>query len=168
MNQKNFRQKSLSLFIYWFVILFIFVFQMSSCKKGDNAANQSSLENSRQEWLKLNIKFKAGSTESSINGVIKEVEGLINSVLNETKRNEYPNYNPILTVNKGLFQDSLSYQIHVTSLKDNIHQQSDVYCKCITGCRICRLVDNLVSNEPTSGSKKLPNSKIIESIYIND
>ena len=147
MNRKNCLQKSLSLFIHAFAILFIF--QMSSCKKGDNTANQSSLDNSRQEWLKLNIKFKAGSTESIREGIIKEVEKLIIGELNEMKENENHSFSPAFTIDKGSFQDTLHYQIHVNFFKDNGPQQSadgvgpSVPCKCPT-CGICQKTNSLL------------------------
>jgi len=153
--------------LLWAVTLVTFAIFQTGCN--DSGKNKDNVENASlnkpdsgasNDWITIDIKFKANTDGEMRDMTIRAIEKLLVDSLKVLRSGRYPNYSPSIKIAKSPFNDTLDYLLSVGNIspllpparpipststrrtleaKDTI---SNPTCRCVDNCGICETLMN--------------------------
>jgi len=167
--QKNFFLKQACLIVFF--ALAVILFSCNNANDNPNANTAAASVIAPQDWISIDIKFKANTTGPSRDASIRVIEKVLTDTLDIMRNGKYSYYKPFFTVQKNPYQDTLKYFLSVGHGKyPDVSADSlppNPSCTCANGCKICPRLKNYVSY-PGTGPLDSSAWAAIDSIEIKD
>jgi hypothetical protein len=163
MRRKTLPALSFTTVLLWCAVFFTVTILQFGCSSSNDDGDKSATEN----WIAMDIKFKASTTDEMRDVSIKAIEKLVVDSLTAMRSGRYPNFSPTIKISKNPFGDTLDYQFNVqhTAPSDTI---SNPTCKCINQCGVCLIITNYVHNSSDTSGTPAPYRNIEEISFRED
>ena len=163
MRRKTFPASTFTVALLWIAVFSAVVIFQFGCSGSNDHPDQPATDN----WIAMDIKFKAGTTDEMRDVSIKAIEKLVVDSLTAMRSGRYPNFSPAIKISKNPFGDTLDYQFNVqhTAPSDTI---SNPNCKCINQCGVCLIITNYVHNSSDTSESTAPYRNIAEISFRED
>ncbi len=148
---RNFFLKQVCLIVFF--VLSVILFSCKNAKDNSNINTVTAPVITPEDWINIDIKFKANTTSTSRSFSIGAIEKVLTDTLDIMRSGKYSYYKPYFIVQKNPYKDSLRYFLSVGHGKyldasaDSLPPNPN--CTCANGCKICPRLTYYVAHPGT-------------------
>jgi hypothetical protein len=143
----------------------VFIISQIGCNSStENKASEKNTSGGNQarefsnDWITLDIKFKSSTNGEMRDKSIRTIEKLLVDSVAVLRADKYPNYDPYIKIDKGVFYDTLHYLLRIgnfpsgppltspatpVSVSDTANNPK---CRCNVNCGVCRQLRSLIGD----------------------
>jgi hypothetical protein len=136
------------------IISALIIFQTSCSSNVKSYGNTLPATDSFQianMWVELDIQFKAGCSPDVANNTLDQIEKVLRDTAAAMRNGNYPNFKPIMKIDKNLFAPyPLAHITMGSALKDTT--VSPPTCKCLNNCGVCKTFNSFVHDTSSTAN----------------